>query len=150
MKSASAELEEVSWNFGGPNVSSIFKSQRDFVLQPKVGAQRLPWVGGRRVIQPRRGCANRMANQTFSKPNTQTQTYGAIAFGRLRAPGFFKPSYANRFCETGRFAKGCTHSWAPPAKYLVARPCSSAVLRIMRIYFVGCPGQSPNLSGLRN
>ena len=39
----------------------IRKSQRDFVLQPKVGALCLPWVGGVN-IKPQRGCV----------PSTQT------------------------------------------------------------------------------
>src|SRR6185503_1842439 len=32
------------------------KSQRDFVAQPRVGAQRLPWVDVRCGSQPQRGC----------------------------------------------------------------------------------------------
>ena len=48
------------YDFRG-HVRLVGESQRDSVLQPRVGAQRLPWVGVSVVSQPQRGCAQSLA-----------------------------------------------------------------------------------------
>ena len=55
-----AEIHELIENAEAVARMAARKSQRDFVLQPKVARNELPWVNRPTNPQPQRGCANRL------------------------------------------------------------------------------------------
>jgi len=67
------------------SVPKAGESQRDSVLQPKVGAARLPWVGASDGPQPQRGCGQRAPGRGRN-PVGVVLSFRDVTQGSLRQP----------------------------------------------------------------